>query len=133
MAGLSKTMWNFVLRPPKTWCLDYQSGHGQQTKQGCGIQWLPPIMPYDPLSKWYCEITWQTKAIMSPLPYYPWIWNLEGWWLALSGSHSRSYFTLWSSCFCQITWEAKNISLLPQYLYQSNLAGCWDTMRSSHS
>ena len=29
---------------------------------------LPPIKSHDPLIMWSCEITWQTKNIISPPP-----------------------------------------------------------------
>ena len=45
------------------------------TKLGKLVTWhegLPPIMLLDPLVTWSCEIMWQTKIIISPLPQYLW-------------------------------------------------------------
>ena len=40
---------------------------------------LPPIKAHGPLITWSCEITWQTKNIMIPLPEWPWTPNFAGW------------------------------------------------------
>ena len=44
-----------------------------------------PIKSNDTLITWSWRITWQTKTIISPLPYSLWSLNLGGWWLALRG------------------------------------------------
>ena len=45
-----------------------------------------PIKLHHPLITWSCNITWQTKTILSPLAQSLWPPNLLGWWYTLSGS-----------------------------------------------
>ena len=42
---------------------------------------LLPINSHDPLITWPCEITWQTKTIISQLPQCQCPPNLTRWWL----------------------------------------------------
>ena len=47
--------------------LCYQSVYGHETWQDGNLPFLPMIL-HDPLFTWSCEITWQPKIIISPLP-----------------------------------------------------------------
>ena len=47
---------------------------------------LLPITSHDTLISLSCEITWQTKTIIFPIPQCLWPPNLVGCWLTLSGS-----------------------------------------------
>ena len=51
-------------------------------KRGHVVQFngLLPIKSNDRFITWSCEIMWQTKTIISPLPQCPWPQNLVGWW-----------------------------------------------------
>ena len=46
------------------------------------------IKLYHPLIRWSSKITWQAKAIISPLAQCLWPPNLLRWWYTLSGSLS---------------------------------------------
>ena len=49
------------------------STYGNQTWQAGNLPWgLLPIMLLHPLVTWCCEIKWETKANISPLPQYLW-------------------------------------------------------------
>ena len=65
-SNLSKVMWKFG-----TWNMTFWS--------------------YDPLITWFCEIKWQIKTIISPLPQYLWTPNVIRWWINFSGSYPQSY------------------------------------------
>ena len=72
---------------------------------------LLPINFHDPPITWSCEITWNTKTIISPLSQWLRPRNLVGWWLILKGSNSHNVLITWS---CKVTWQTKIIrSLLP--------------------
>ena len=49
------------------------------TKLGRGVTYherVPPIKSHDPWITWSCKIMWQTKAIISPLPWWQLLQNL---------------------------------------------------------
>ena len=49
----------------------YHNAYGHQTwQEGKLADGLLPIKPHDPSITWSCEITWQTKTIISPLPQF---------------------------------------------------------------
>ena len=56
-----------------------------------------PIKPDDDIITWFCEITWQTKNIISLLPQWLWPQNLAVWWLTLSNFYPKRHMTVWSS------------------------------------
>ena len=45
---------------------------------------VPTIKSQDPFISWFCEIKWQTKNVIFPLPQGLWPQNLEGWFLTLN-------------------------------------------------
>ena len=75
---------------------------------------LPSIISHDLLITWSCEIIWQTKSIISPVPQYLWPQNLVGWWLTLRGSYRYSHLTFW---LCGLAWSRDK---LKPYLYYYN-------------
>ena len=61
-----------------------------------------PIKSHNPLNTWSCEVTWQIKNILSPLPQYLWPPNLAGWLHTMKSFLSQSYndpLITWSSDF----------------------------------
>ena len=67
------------------------------TKLGVLITYLDGLLPIkslDPLIVWSCQITWQTKSIISPIPQCLWPPNLAGWYLILRGSYRYSHLIL---------------------------------------
>ena len=52
------------------------------------------IESHDRFIAWSCEITWQSKTIISPLLRCQWPPNLAGWWLTLRGFYRYSHLTL---------------------------------------
>ena len=46
---------------------------------------IPSIKSHDPWITWSCKIMWQTKAIISPLPWCQWLQNLAGVQLTMKG------------------------------------------------
>ena len=49
------------------------------TKEVTYHERLLPIKSHDLLVMWSCDITWQTKTIISPLPLDLWLTNVTGW------------------------------------------------------
>ena len=66
--------------------LHYNNIYGHKARQDgySHLDSLLPIKLYDHIITWFCEITWQTKNIVSPLPQCLWSQKLAGWWLTLS-------------------------------------------------
>ena len=78
------------------------------TKRGWLVTYhggLLPTMSHDPLIKWFCEMTWWTKIIISTLPQCLWPANLIGWWAIKSNGS-------WVTWSCEIRWQIKNIIFL---------------------
>ena len=48
-----------------------------------GMDYPPIFRPSDGVK---CDITWQAKTIISPLPQCLWPWNMVVWWLIFKGS-----------------------------------------------
>ena len=87
---------------------------------------------------WFCEISWQTKTIISPFPQCLWLPNLVGWWHArvptgfkdgwimtyldkFLPKKSHDPLITWS---CKVTWERKAIiSPRPESLWAPNSTG----------
>ena len=69
MADLSEGMWNLALQLQQT---SYPTtAMPMATKLDRVVTYherLPSIKIHDLLITWYCEITWQTKTIIIPLP-----------------------------------------------------------------
>ena len=74
----------------------------QQTSENDNLsRWAPahkllPIKSWNPLIARSCKITWQTKTIISPLPWCLWPPDLAGVWLTMRGSHPYIQMTIWS-------------------------------------
>ena len=61
----------------KSLYLHYHSVYGHKTWQMViYLYGFLPLKSHDLLIRWFCEITWQPKIIISPLPP-----NVESWWL----------------------------------------------------
>ena len=50
---------------------------------------------HDPLTNWWCVVTWQTKSITHPLWQGLWTWNLESWWFMVTWMHPWNHIFLW--------------------------------------
>ena len=72
--------------------LHYRSAYGHQNWQVDNLpRWVPTCKstwPYDPFITLSCEIMWQAKTIISPIPKCLWPPDLVGWGLTLSSSHA---------------------------------------------
>ena len=79
---------------------------------------LLPVMLLHLLVMQSWEIIWQTKTIISLLPQYVWPQNVADGDCLLPIKYNDHIIT-W---FCQIMWQSKNISPLPQCLWTQNLA-----------
>ena len=67
MADLSEHVESYS-STTKTLYLHYLSSYGQQTWKNGNLSWWAPTHNFtDPLIRWSCEITGQTKTITSPL------------------------------------------------------------------
>ena len=55
---------------------------------------LQPIKSSNPLNMWSCEVTWQIKNILSPIPQYPWPGH-QTW---------QDGYTQWNVSFHKVTW-----------------------------
>ena len=101
------------------------------------LERLLPIKSHDHIITLSREITWETKNI-SLLPQCLWSQNLagggggglrRGWYpnahceLLLIKSHNHIITWSWET-----TWQTKNTSPLPQYLWSQNLAQWWLTL-----
>ena len=60
------------------------------------VNGLLPIKSHESLIPWFCEITWQTKTIISPIAQSICPPNLVGDWLNLSSSQAWGWSSLWS-------------------------------------
>ena len=89
-----------ILRSPdklSSLYLHYHSAYEHQAWHGGDLPWEAPIVAViscfdhvvllhqltklmDYLVAWFCDITWQTKTIVSLLPQCLWPSNLAGWW-----------------------------------------------------
>ena len=61
------------------------------TKRGRKVTYvdgLQPITSHGSLITWSCEITWQPKIIISPLPQCQWPPDFASCWLTMRGFHS---------------------------------------------
>ena len=65
---------------------------------------------------WFCEITWQTKTIISPISQCHWTPALKEWWVILSVFYPQCYTTLSSSGLAKLGDKLK-----PLYLYHYNV------------
>ena len=65
------------------------------------LEGLLLIKSNEPLITCSCEITWQTKIIISPLWQCLWPPNVEVWWLTLRGSYPQSHMIIW----WQVLWN----------------------------
>ena len=81
-------MWNLALQSLKTY-LHHHNVSGHQNWQVLTYhKGVLLIKSYDPLIMWSCQITRQTKTIISPQPHCIWSQNVGGWWLPLMNSHN---------------------------------------------
>ena len=73
---------------------------------------------HDPRIMWCCEITWQTKTIISPLPQYLWPhlyfhndYGCQNWQGDNLPWEPSIHVVTWSliKWFCEIKWKTKNI------------------------
>ena len=69
----------------KSWYIHYQDAYRREFRQEYDLP------RGNPTHKWYdlsitpsCEITWEAKNLISPLPQPLWLQNLTGRWLILS-------------------------------------------------
>ena len=92
------------------------------------------IKPLDPLITWSCEITWQTRIIISPLPWSYIATKLGRVVTFLNGLVPIKLHGSWVTWSCKITWQIKKIiSPLLQFLCLPSLAGWQLIIRDSHN
>ena len=93
-SSTSKVIWPFDLAISldklKPLYLHYRSAYGQQTWQDGNLPWwaLASNVAWLFLITWSCEIIWQFKIIISPLPQCLWPPNLANCKLTMRGFHS---------------------------------------------
>ena len=122
MAGWSESIWN-LLQQLKTLYLDFHIDYGYQTWLGGDLPWETPThkvtWPFDHVvlqdhlineSHYISIIRVYMATKLDRIVTY-----LDGLLLLYT---SDSLIT----CSCYITWQIKNISLLPQYLWPPSLA-----------
>ena len=73
--------------------LPYHNAYGHQTWQSGDYHKGPKS--HNPKVTWFCEITWQTKTIISPLPQCLRPPNLAKLWVTMSGSYPYSHIIIW--------------------------------------
>ena len=83
---------------------------------------LLPVKLPDPLIKWSCKTSWQTKAIISPLLQCLWPPNLLD-------INPHNPLNIRSS---QVTWQIKIYPHHHNAYGHKNTSGWWHTSRSSH-
>ena len=99
-----------LLYPFVTWSMTIKIGRGVTYYVGA-----PPIKSHSPWTTWSCEITRQTKIIMSPLPQRLWpqiFGRMVTYLEQLLAIKSHDHIITWS---CEITWQTKIVVYpLPQ-------------------
>ena len=98
--------------------LPFRKLYDHQTWQVGNLWWT-----YDPLTIWWCVVTYQTKNVAHPLWQGLWTWNLESWWLMVRWMHpmkSHIPLTTWSH---EVTWQTKNEIFLQKACGQQTLQG----------
>ena len=94
---------------------------------------LLPIKSHDARIMLSCEITWQIKTIISPLPQFLWPLSMAAWQLTWMGSYPYSHMNLWFLWSWKIRWQTKTIIYpLPQYIWPPNLADWRLTLMGSY-
>ena len=78
-------------------------------KTGTYLEGLLPLKSHDAMITWSCEITWQTKTIISPLPQCLRPPNMAAWQLTWMGSYPYSHINLW---FCGLAKSFDKLKLL---------------------
>ena len=76
---------------------------------------ISPIKSHNPLIAWFWKITWQTKAIVSPLPQCLLPSYLERWWLYFRAPNH--HITLQSSGLTNSHDKQKSLYLHYQGVY----------------
>ena len=79
---------------------------------------LLPIKSHDARIMLSCEITWQIKTIISPLPQFLWPLSVAAWQLTWMGSYPYSHLNLW---FCGR--EKSGDKLRPLYIHYHSTYG----------
>ena len=113
--------------------LHYYNAYGHKICQnGYLLKRFLLIKSHDHIIMWSCEITWQTKVITYPLPYYLLLPSSTEW------VHKMRSFPSWNLKHPLITWSWKFtwqikyvIYPLPQWLWLPNLPGWFYIMNSS--
>ena len=132
MADWSVSIWNFLQQlktsPLPQWLLPPDLTGWRLTVRDDGV---PSIKSHDPFIEFSCEITWQTKVIIYPLPQCLWlplssmVTDTEG----LVTIKSPNALIRWS---CKVTRQTKIISSLPLCLWPPNLVKWWHNLRGSY-
>ena len=55
----------------------------------------PSMESLDPLTTWWCVVTWQIKSVIYSLWQGLCPWNLASWWLVVRWTHSWSHMAVW--------------------------------------
>ena len=53
------------------------------------------LWTHDPLTMWWCVVTWQIESIIFPLWQDLWLWNFVNWWLMVRWMHPSSDLSFW--------------------------------------
>ena len=130
----------------KSLYIQYLSTCGYRTaKRAIYLKRQSPIKLLDTLIKWSFWITWRNKNIFLYIRLRDRQWDrnflfsviyfaitvLSGIWKEDGNKRDVARnLIMWS---CWITWQSKNIFLLPQYLWPPNMARWWLTVKISHS
>ena len=126
-------MWNLALQPLKHISIITMSIATKLDGAVTYREGLPPIKSQEPSIRWSCEITWQTKTIISSLQQCLWPTNMVETETYFEGFLPIKSYDLLITWYSEITWQIINItSPPPKCLWQPNLAGCWHIMRSLH-
>ena len=94
--------------------LHYQRVYGHQTWQDGNLPWH--LWIHDPLTTWSCEIMWQTKIIIFPLPKFLWPPNLAKWQPILIDTCLLNHMILWS---CGLVRSRNNLKSLYHYSHSA--------------
>ena len=98
----------------KAFYLHHHNANDHQTWKDGYFEGLLHIKSYDHLITYFCEIIWETKSILSPLPQSQRPSNLAGGWLTFRDSYPISYDPLlkWSSVHVT-KWKHTSTTTIP--------------------
>ena len=99
--------------------LQQHDAYGHQTgRMVTNLEGLLPIMLLDLLITRFCNITWQIKFIISPLPWFPWPPHFTGVWITMCRFFLLSHMTLWLRGLLRSRDKLKSL-----YLHYHNFYG----------